>query len=108
RSVGPGRRGRVVAAKNAITGSCPAMSSCQRWAAAPSSASRAVPNMAMWPTTMARATSDMARGIHAVGGNSRRKDLHTSRIELDGVRELEVSSEADNEGHFVYLLAHMI
>src|SRR2546423_6597492 len=54
-------------AKYATIGSCPAISSCQIWAAAPSSASRAAPKMAMWPSTVARAASDIATGRKALG-----------------------------------------
>src|SRR5262245_32186621 len=61
------RSGSAVAAKNAITGNCPAISSCQRCAAVPSSASRAVPETAMWPSTSASAASDMAMGRKALG-----------------------------------------
>jgi hypothetical protein len=58
-----GRRGSHLIAKNAMTGICPAMSSCQRCAAVPSSASRATPTVAMWLMTKARAASDIAGGI---------------------------------------------
>src|ERR1017187_247553 len=42
-SVGLGAFGNHLIAKKASTGICPAMSSCHRWAVAPSSASRATP-----------------------------------------------------------------
>jgi hypothetical protein len=62
-----GARGSHATAKNATTGICPAITSCQRCAAAPSSAWRATPEIAMWPRTSAKAANDIVSGSHALG-----------------------------------------
>src|SRR5437899_4308581 len=62
-----GARGSHVIAKKAMTGTWPAIRSCQRCAAVPSSASRAVPKNAICPRTMTSATSDIAGGTSALG-----------------------------------------
>src|SRR5450631_81510 len=62
-----GARGSHLIAKNASTGICPAMSSCQIWAVAPSSVSwTSPPNIAAIPSA-ARAVSDIASGRKALG-----------------------------------------
>jgi hypothetical protein len=53
--------------KYADIGNCPAMSSCQMWVLAPSSASCTTPYMEMLPRTHARAVNDIAIGRNALG-----------------------------------------
>src|SRR5260370_21201259 len=66
-----GARGSHLIAKNASTGSCPAMSSCHKCAIAPSSGSRTRPPCPVAkpkisaPPSMARAVSDIAIGTNA-------------------------------------------
>ncbi len=62
-----GDSGSHLIAKNATIGICVIMSSCQRWAAVPSSACRAVPNLAMWTSTVTTAADDIANGKNALG-----------------------------------------
>src|SRR5438067_5968879 len=62
-----GARGSHITAKSPMTGTCPAMRSCHRCAAEPSSAWRATPETAMCARITANAANDMASGMSAVG-----------------------------------------
>ena len=65
-----GARGSHMSAKSPITGICPAIRSCQRCAAAPSSAWRAMPETAMCAAITASAAHDIINGMSAVGCRS--------------------------------------
>jgi len=53
-----------------MIGICKPMSNCQRCATVPSSASRAVPYIAMWNNTSESARSDIVSGRNALGCRS--------------------------------------
>src|ERR1700691_3264406 len=67
RSVCRGTRGSHLNTKNASTGSCPAISSCQICAIVPSSSSRTTEPAAMAPKNSASAATDISIGIKALG-----------------------------------------